>query len=90
MTMTTNVDRPVPGQLMVLAPGMIWHNAFVVHPSDPNRVISEMRFTRSDAALYVSTHVNSNGGTPRYVCLVGGLTAKFNPECLVDLEEASE
>lgn len=73
-----------PGQLMRLAPGVDWHNGYVIDSQD--QIVAEMHFTKDDLALYVSSRTNRYDGSERYRCLVGGMVVMFSPTCLVPLD----
>jgi hypothetical protein len=66
---------------MKLAPGLEWHNAYVINSRD--EIQAEMHFTKDDLAVYISTRTNRFDPTERYRCLVGKLVVLFNPTCLV-------
>ena len=74
-------SAPRPGQLMKPAPGLEWHNAYVINSRD--EIQAELHFTKDDLALYVSSRTGRFDPTERYRCLVGKLVVMFNPTCLV-------
>jgi hypothetical protein len=70
-----------PGQLMKLAPGVDWHNGYVIDSQD--QIVAEMHFTKDDLALYLSSRFNRYDDVERWRCLVGDLVVMFNSTCLV-------
>ncbi len=77
----TGAAEPPVGHLMRLAPGLEWHNGYVIDARD--QIKAEMHFTRKDVAMFLSSRRCAYGGPSRYRCLVGGLVVMFSPGCLV-------